>query len=352
MAFHVDVEAEIFEGLWDISDPPEDDIYSQVSPDESEQEIPADVSTPHPPDSQAPGHKVPSKFARLFSNSRRWTISAAEFCCKVLVPAYSAGAVIGKRGKNLMKLQQRTQTMMTVSATHVFFPGTRDRMLIILAATKRSFAAGVHAVVTEAMKRSPDQAAIQLVVPSSSAGKIMGQGGANICEIRKATGCHISMSPQNRGVNERVVLLKACTDIFLVRGAVSVLECIQDDPQIQEHMSFKYVVALPLGSWDCGKPGPAEPSVELMPLELARVSPKRPILENLLRAAPRKLLIRHGVLGGSIEKVLKRTTREELLAVLAEAWGSIPKQNGRADSPNEGLASGALRQALPVGLQP
>ena len=25
-------------------------------------------------------------------------------------------------------------------------------------------------------------------------------------------------------------------------------------------------------------------------------------------------------------KVLKRTTREELLAVLAEAWGSIPKQ--------------------------
>ena len=41
------------------------------------------------------------------------------------------------------------------------------------------------------------------------------------------------------------------------------------------------------GSWDCGKPGPAEPSVELMPLELARVSPKRPILENLLRAAPR-----------------------------------------------------------------
>ena len=125
MAFHVDVEAEIFEGLWDISDPPEDDIYSQVSPDESEQEIPADVSTPHPPDSQAPGHKVPSKFARLFSNSRRWTISAAEFCCKVLVPAYSAGAVIGKRGKNLMKLQQRTQTMMTVSATHVFFPGGR-----------------------------------------------------------------------------------------------------------------------------------------------------------------------------------------------------------------------------------
>ena len=29
---------------------------------------------------------------------------------------------------------------------------------------------------------------------------------------------------------------------------MSVLECIQDDPQIQEHMSFKYVVALPLGS--------------------------------------------------------------------------------------------------------
>ena len=32
-------------------------------------------------------------------------------------------------------------------------------------------------------------------------------------------------------------------------------------------MNFKYGVELPLGSWDCGKPGPAEPDAELMSLE-------------------------------------------------------------------------------------
>ena len=36
-------------------------------------------------------------------------------------------------------------------------------------------------------------------------------------------------------------------------------------------MDFKYDVELPLGCWDCGKPGPAEPDAELMTLEAAMV---------------------------------------------------------------------------------
>ena len=35
-------------------------------------------------------------------------------------------------------------------------------------------------------------------------------------------------------------------------------------------MDFKYDVELPLGCWDCGKPGPAEPDAELMSLEAPR----------------------------------------------------------------------------------
>ena len=36
-------------------------------------------------------------------------------------------------------------------------------------------------------------------------------------------------------------------------------------------MDFKYDVELPLGCWDCGKPGPAEPDAELMSLEAPRL---------------------------------------------------------------------------------
>ena len=102
---------------------------------------------------------------------------------------------------------------------------------------------------------------------------------------------------------------------------------------------------LPLGAWLCGKLGPAEPDAVLMPYETARRLPKRPILENLVKAAPKELLIRHGLLG-SIKKILKTKTHEQVLAALGEALGGPPEHRrmSRRDAGSQG--------ALPVGLQP
>ena len=346
MSFHVDVEAEILEGLWELSELQQDaEFYPQVSLDEAGTELPVDVVIDPYYVSQDPDDpEVRDKIPKL--------PSSAEFRCKVLVPSYFAGALIGKRGKNMHRFQQLTQSNMNMSGVDVFFPGTQDRMLTIVAATKISFAFALHTVVLEMLKawtgctQANQNFVLKLVVPDSAAGRILGLGGAHLTEIQTTTGCRINISRRNKGIKERVVVLMDGKSEVLVQGAVAVLDCIQNDPHLQEYMNFKYTVELPLGSWHCGKLGPAEPDAVLIPLERARVLPKRQILENLAKAAPKEILIRRGMLG-NIKKLLKMKTHEAVLAALEEAWGSTPEQSGRVSCWEEGPNG-----TLPVGLQP
>ncbi|CAE7488350.1 Dus1l [Symbiodinium pilosum] len=313
------------------------EMYSQVSLDEPEQELFVDIVI---------------SSARAAQCLVLDEVSPNNFCCKLLVPAYYAGGMIGKRGKNMTQIEKLTQTSMSMSGVDVFFPGTQDRMLTIFATTKRSFVNGVEAIVREMwrMSQQPGQAqqnhhfVVKLVVPNSAAGKIIGRDGSNTREMKRATGCRISISRRNPGIQERVVVLLASKDGCLVQGAVNVLECIQDDPHLHEHMDFKYDVELPLGCWDCGKPGPAEPDAELMTLEEARVLPKRCIVEHLMKAAPREILVRHRLLGG-MRKILKVKTHDMILAALEEALRSIPDQNQDVERSKPHVSG-----MLPVGL--
>jgi len=272
----------------------------------------------------------------------------AHFCCKLLVPAYYAGGMIGKRGKNLIQIEKSTETKISMSGVDVFFPGTQDRMLTIFATSRRSFVSGVEAVVKEIwrMSQQPGNShqhlVFKLVVPNSAAGKIIGRDGSNSREMKRATGCRISISRRNPGIQERVVVLLASKDGCLARGVVAVLDCIQDDQHLQEHMHFNYDLELPLGCWDTGKPGPAEPDAELMTLEEARSLPKRCIVEHLMKAAPREVLVRHRLLGG-IRKILKVKTHEMILLALEEAWQSTTDE----DQPKSNKCWG---ETLPVGL--
>ncbi|CAE7497055.1 NOVA2 [Symbiodinium microadriaticum] len=356
MAFEVEVESEILEESGSHSELEQDEIHSQAALDEAEQELFVDIVITTNRDSNILGlDEVPGRCVEGPLGAPHAAVSpaasATDFCCKLLVPAYYAGGMIGKRGKNMTQIEKLTQTSMSMSGVDVFFPGTQDRMLTIFAATKRSFVSGVEAIVREMwrMSQQPGQAqqnhhfVFKLVVPNSAAGKIIGRDGSNTREMKRITGCRISISRRNPGVQERVVVLLASKDGCLVQGAVTVLECIQDDPHLHEHMDFKYDVELPLGCWDCGKPGPAEPDAELMSLEEARVLPKRCIVEHLMKAAPREILVRHRLLGG-IRKILKVKTHEMILAALEEALRSLPDQN------EETLKPRPTSGMLPVGL--
>lgn len=84
-------------------------------------------------------------------------------------------------------------------------------------------------------------------------------------------------------------------------------------------MRFSYDVQLPLGSWDCCKTGPMEPLAELLSVAEAQQMPKRSLVEYLLKAAPREILVQHRLLG-SMRKTLKTKTREQVMEVVEQTW--------------------------------
>ena len=261
MPFHVDVEPRSIH-LTD-SDSDFDDPSDSQSGDDA---LPVDVVVISTHDLLSFGAAVPE------SHPKRLSPTGNGFYGKVLVPAYHAGAMIGKKGRHLAEIKVSSGMSMSMSSTDVLFPGTPDRMLSMHSDTRGAFIRGVDAIVRLMWRicRAPGHVApgsnfvFKLAVPNSSVGRIIGEGGSRTREIHNTTGCHVGISPRNKGIQERVVVVLADSDFSAVRGVMAVLDSIQEDPHIHEHMGFTYDVKLPLGCWDCGKPGPADPYARLM----------------------------------------------------------------------------------------
>ena len=77
---------------------------------------------------------------------------------------------------------------------------------------------------------------MKLLVPKTSAGMVIGKGGARIKEIREHTGAHIQVfpkapSPEAKVSLERVITIAAESNEVLVNGIQRVLEKVAADPQ-------------------------------------------------------------------------------------------------------------------------
>eukprot|EP00434_Breviolum_minutum_P044552 symbB.v1.2.039802.t1/scaffold6793.1/size15506/1 len=188
---------------------------------------------------------------------------------------------------------------------------------------------------------------VKMLIPNSAASKIIGRDGCHAREMAAQTGCRTSISRRNPGIQERVVLLVG-EEHGLATGTKLVARKIQDDPHLAEHMHFSYDVELPLGSWDCCKTGPMEPRAELLSPEVARTLPKRNLVEYLHKAAPREILVRYRLLG-SMRKILKMKTHEQVMEVVEQTWQTRrPGEGHMATVP----ASPAERSVDPAGMLP
>lgn len=168
-----------------------------------------------------------------------------KYILKMLIPSTAAGSIIGKGGQTIAQLQRDTGTNVKLSKANDFYPGTQERValltgpveslnsvaMFILEKIKESPQLGVKAGAENIT--SPERARqVKIVVPNSTAGLIIGKGGAMIKSIMEQSGSRVQISQKSDGItlSERVITISGEGDNN--RKAMSfIVNKIQEDPQ-------------------------------------------------------------------------------------------------------------------------
>lgn len=257
--------------------------------------------------------------------------SNSGFACyaKFLVPDHVAGALIGKSGIMVGEIELVSKCSLQLSGPKKYFPGTVERICIVGGQCVQDLNIAMMKIVdlfkkvqqnTNAKNTEVAKLVVKFVIPKSAASMILGPRGATIQQLTNDTGCRINMSHRIDGFQERLMVI--CGEEAALRKAASeILEKIQQDAHLEEHMTMTYTQEVPMGIWTGESNEPADPEYPLMPPEEAQTKTKRELIDYLSRAAPRDVLARMKLLG-DIKNAVKSTGQPGLLAAVQDVWVS------------------------------
>ncbi|RXM35724.1 hypothetical protein EOD39_3935 [Acipenser ruthenus] len=210
-----------------------------------------------PPDSRKRPLETPTEAS---STKRTNTGEEGEYFLKVLIPSYAAGSIIGKGGQTIVQLQKETGATIKLSKSKDFYPGTTERVCLIQGTVEALN--GVHNFIAEKVREMPQSAQksepvsilqpqttvnpdrikqAKLIVPNSTAGLIIGKGGATVKAIMEQSGAWVQLSQKPEGINlqERVVTISGEPEQN--RKAVEIIvQKIQEDPQSSSCLNISY----------------------------------------------------------------------------------------------------------------
>lgn len=264
-------------------------------------------------------HDAQCMGGRLTARSEPAELTGPNYC-KLLVPHHIAGAIIGKDGTMIGEIELLSRCQMQLSSTKTFFPGTTDRICIIGGEMN-----GLIDCITRVLDRlhklsgNADRSLLaKIAVPSSAVSTIIGRQGEAVRRLSERTTCRINVSVRVPEIQERLVMISGDHD-SLVKATIGIVSAVQSDPHLREHMQTSYDVKLPLGAWAGPRAQPADPSVPLMDPDSASKHTKRVLINYLLKAAPREILLRYSLLG-SLKNAVKSKGMGELVDAIAETW--------------------------------
>ncbi|XP_006627676.1 RNA-binding protein Nova-2 [Lepisosteus oculatus] len=210
-----------------------------------------------PPDSRKRPLETPTEAS---STKRTNTGEEGEYFLKVLIPSYAAGSIIGKGGQTIVQLQKETGATIKLSKSKDFYPGTTERVCLIQGTVEALN--GVHNFIADKVREMPQSAQktepvsilqpqttvnpdrvkqAKLIVPNSTAGLIIGKGGATVKAIMEQSGAWVQLSQKPEGINlqERVVTISGEPEQN--RKAVEIIvQKIQEDPQSSSCLNISY----------------------------------------------------------------------------------------------------------------
>ncbi|XP_058843616.1 RNA-binding protein Nova-1-like isoform X2 [Acipenser ruthenus] len=218
------------------------------------------------------------------STKRTNTGEDGQFFLKVLIPSYAAGSIIGKGGQTIVQLQKETGATIKLSKSKDFYPGTTERVCLIQGTVEALNA--VHGFIADKIREMPQNVAktepvsilqpqttvnpdrikqtlpssptttksspsdpmttsranqVKIIVPNSTAGLIIGKGGATVKAIMEQSGAWVQLSQKPDGINlqERVVTVSGEPEQN--RKAVElIIQKIQEDPQSGSCLNISY----------------------------------------------------------------------------------------------------------------
>ncbi|KAM9853266.1 RNA-binding protein Nova-2 isoform 3-T3 [Aulostomus maculatus] len=210
-----------------------------------------------PPDSRKRPLETPTEAS---STKRTNTGEEGEYFLKVLIPSYAAGSIIGKGGQTIVQLQKETGATIKLSKSKDFYPGTTERVCLVQGTVEALN--GVHDFIAEKVREMPQSTQktepvsilqpqttvnpdrikqAKLIVPNSTAGLIIGKGGATVKAVMEQSGAWVQLSQKPEGINlqERVVTISGEPEQN--RKAVEIIvQKIQEDPQSSSCLNISY----------------------------------------------------------------------------------------------------------------
>lgn len=166
---------------------------------------------------------------------------------KMLVSNVTAGILIGKGGQSLKELEAATGCNVKLSSANHFYPGSGHRVVCV--AGKEEAVESVIATVVEAtleaerhvaqkeQREVDDRVTLQIALPFSACGLVIGKGGSVQKEIADKTGIAVKITPKGENVvpNERVASLVGNSRGVLAAG-VEVFRLSLGDASLARHL--------------------------------------------------------------------------------------------------------------------
>ncbi|VDD82927.1 unnamed protein product [Mesocestoides corti] len=182
---------------------------------------------------------------------------------KILVPSIAAGAIIGKNGEAITNVQNCTGAKVKMSKANDFYPGTNERVCLIIGSTDAI--TEVYDYISEKIYEKPETVSrmvpdgrvpyerhkqVKILVPNSTAGMIIGKGGSFIKEIKNKTGAFIQVSQKSREMSLAERCITVGGELNQTRETIRLLLTkIAEDPLSSSCPNISYVdVAGPIAS--------------------------------------------------------------------------------------------------------
>ncbi|XP_017122563.1 RNA-binding protein Pasilla isoform X4 [Drosophila gunungcola] len=174
---------------------------------------------------------------------------------KILVPAVASGAIIGKGGETIASLQKDTGARVKMSKSHDFYPGTTERVCLITGSTDAIMV--VLEFIMDKIREKPDltnkivdaeskqtqerDKQVKILVPNSTAGMIIGKGGAFIKQIKEESGSYVQISQKPKDVSLQERCITIIGDKENNKNACKmILSKIVEDPQSGTCLNVSY----------------------------------------------------------------------------------------------------------------
>ncbi|SCZ98846.1 BZ3500_MvSof-1268-A1-R1_Chr3-1g05659 [Microbotryum saponariae] len=167
--------------------------------------------------SAEPSTSNPAKPAAATAEGDAAAVSAAVIQMRALIVTQDASIIIGKGGKNVNEIRDKSGSKITITET---IPGNPERIMVIagpLDAVSKAFGLIVRRINDEPFETPsvPGSRAvtIRFIIPNARMGSVIGKGGAKIKEIQEASGARLQASEAMLpGSTERVLSVSGVAD--------------------------------------------------------------------------------------------------------------------------------------------